>query len=153
MQTEWLEHNGKQYYFDANDGYMVKSQWIPGKDGKQYYILSDGILAKDLAVKNEKDYYFVNKDGAWDRSTLTEEDVKALGYKTGYKCGTPNTTQGWHLIDESGIGTEVVITNQGTLRQFEGGKTVVNDEQVRRLWDMTNYPEKYIKDLNSMSVT
>ena len=152
MQTEWQEHNGKQYYFDANDGHMVKSQWIPGKDGKQYYLLSDGTLAKDLAVKNENDYYYVNEDGAWDGSTLTEEEVKALGYKTGYKCGTPNATQGWHLIDESGIGTEVVITNQGTLRQFEGGETVFDDEQVRRLWDMTNYPGEYFKKLNGMQV-
>lgn len=153
MQTEWQEHNGKQYYFDANDGHMVKSQWIPGKDGKQYYLLSDGTLAKDLAVKNENDYYYVNEAGTWDGSTLTEEEVKALGYKTGYKNGTPNATQGWHLIDENGIGSEVVITNEGTLRQFEGGEAVFNNEQVRRLWDLTNNPEKYIKDLNSLSVT
>lgn len=152
MQTEWQEHNGKQYYFDANDGHMVKSQWIPGKDGKQYYLLSDGTIAKDLAVKNENNYYYVDKDGVWDGSTLTEEEVKALGYKTGYKCGTPNATQGWHLIDESGIGTEVVITNQGILRQFEGGETVFDNERARMLWDMTGNPEKYFRDLNGMQV-
>ena len=55
---------------------MYSSQWIVYK-GNQYYLSSDGSMAKSAYIKskdiNSNKYYFVNKDGIyepqWDTST------------------------------------------------------------------------------------
>lgn len=151
MQKEWQMHDGKQYYFDANDGHMVKSQWIPGRDGSQYYLLADGTMAEDMAVKDKDgSYYYVDDAGKWDGKTLTAEQVRKLGYTIGYKRGTRNATKGWHLMDEDGVGSEGILTDRGVLRQFEGGEIVLNPEAMQNLYDIAQDPTRFIRGLNSI---
>lgn len=151
MQKEWQTHDGKQYYFDANDGHMVKSQWIPGHDGSQYYLLADGTMAEDMAVKDKDgSYYYVDDSGKWDGKTLTAEQVRKLGYTVGYKRGTRNATKGWHLMDEDGVGSEGILTDRGILKQFDGGETVFNQDMTNKLWEFAKDPTKYINGLSSI---
>lgn len=153
MQTEWQEHDGKQYYFDANDGHMVKSKWIPGKGGSQYYLLADGTMAEDMAIKgNDGSYYYVDDDGKWDGDTLTAEQVRKLGYTIGYKKGTRCATKGWHLIDEEGVGSEGILTKAGVLTRFNGGEIVFNSEEMQNLLDIAAKPNRFIEDIVARSM-
>ena len=154
MQTEWQEHDGKQYYFDANDGHMVKSKWIPGKGGSQYYLLADGTMAEDMAIKgNDGSYYYVDDDGKWDGDTLTAEQVRKLGYTIGYKKGTRCATKGWHLMDEEGVGSEGILTKAGVLTRFNGGEIVFNSEEMQNLLDIAAKPNRFIEDIVARSMS
>lgn len=51
---------------------------------------------------------------------------------------------GLTLTDEDGLGSEVIITKDGVLRQLQAGSTVLNAEQVKRLWELSQLP---IQDL------
>lgn len=147
MQTEWQEHDGDYYYFDANDGHMVKSQWIPRNDGKQYYLTANGTMAKDMAIKDKaaKDtYYYVDEDGVWDGETISYEDVKDRDLKVGYKTGTMNAAPGIHPVEESGL--ELIISDQSKLVRFKGGEKVFNDEMTKQLWTFAADPNKYLTD-------
>lgn len=153
MQTEWQEHDGKQYYFDANDGHMVKSKWIPGKGGSQYYLLADGTMAEDMAIKgNDGSYYYVDDDGKWDGDTLTAEQVRKLGYTIGYKKGTRCATKGWHLMDEEGVGSEGILTKAGVLTRFNGGEIVFNSEEMQNLLDIAGNPNRFVEDIVARSM-
>ena len=57
---------------------------------------------------------------------------------TGYASGTSNATSGVHLFDENGIGSEMLITSDGVLKQFNGGEYVFNDDQVKSLANLAN---------------
>ena len=154
MQTEWQEYDGKQYYFDANDGHMVKSKWIPGKGGSQYYLLADGTMAEDMAIKgNDGSYYYVDDDGKWDGDTLTAEQVRKLGYTIGYKKGTRCATKGWHLMDEEGVGSEGILTKAGVLTRFNGGEIVFNSEEMQNLLDIAAKPNRFIEDIVARSMS
>lgn len=151
MQTEWQEHDGKQYYFDAYDGHMVKSQWIPGRGGSQYYLLADGTMAEDMAIRDKDgSYYYVDDDGKWDGDTLTAEQVRKLGYSIGYKNGTRHATKGWHLMDEEGIGSEGILTDRGVIRQFNGGEIVLNSEAMKNLYNVAQDPTRFVRGLSNI---
>lgn len=151
MQTEWQEHDGKQYYFDAYDGHMVKSQWIPGRGGSQFYLLADGTMAEDMAIRDKDgSYYYVDDDGKWDGDTLTAEEVRKLGYTIGYKKGTRSATKGLHLMDEEGVGSEGIITDKGVIRQFNGGEIVLNSEAMKNLYNVAQDPTRFIRGLSGI---
>lgn len=99
-------------------------------------------------------YYKGNIDGSF--GSQTNAALKAfqrdsgissdgiLGPKTkaklkarGYKDGTKNATKGWHLFDEEGLGSEVIITNRGVLREMDGDM-VFNKDQKNFLWKLSN---------------
>lgn len=141
MQTEWVEDdNGNWRYFDANTGEMQKGIWIPGRNGEQYYLDKNGTMATNAAVKGEngQDYYYVDEDGVWDGKTLTYDEVKKLGLKVAYKKGTNNAKKGLALTDEEGLGSEVIITKYGALRQLNSGDHVFNADQVKTLYEMSS---------------
>lgn len=149
MQTEWQEHNGKQYYFDANDGHMIKSEWIPGRNGAYYYLTADGSMAENMAIKSKdgNEYYYVDGSGKWDGKTLSKDEVRKKGYTIGYRNGTTRAKKGLNLMDEDGLGSEVVISKYGVLQQFKGGEHVFNSEQTGRLWDISKNPKDYIDNI------
>lgn len=154
MQTEWQEHNGKQYYFDANDGHMIKSEWIPGRNGTYYYLTADGSMAENMAIKSKdgNDYYYVDESGKWDGKTLTKDEVRKKGYAVGYRNGTTKAKKGLNLMDEDGLGSEVVISKYGVLQQFKGGEHVFNSEQTNRLWDISKNPKDYIDNIVNQKI-
>lgn len=154
MQTEWQEHNGKQYYFDANDGHMIKSEWIPGRNGTYYYLTADGSMAENMAIKSKdgNDYYYVDGSGKWDGKTLTKDEVRKKGYAVGYRNGTTKAKKGLNLMDEDGLGSEVIISKYGVLHQFKGGEHVFNSEQTSRLWDISKNPKDYIDNIVNQKI-
>lgn len=154
MQTEWQNHNGDYYYFDANNGHMIKSQWIPGNDGKQYYLTADGTMATDMAIKDKKDgdkYYYVDEDGVWDGETINYEEVKDRDLKVGYKNGTKNATPGWHPVNENGF--EYVLTKEGTLASFGGGEKVFSNEMSNKLWELAANPAQFIMEASKANLS
>lgn len=54
--SDWLNDNGKFYYFNA-DGYMLSNVWIGN-----YYVGSDGAM---LTNTTTPDGYYVGADGMW----------------------------------------------------------------------------------------
>ena len=62
----------------------------------------------------------------------------------GYKNGTLSASKGLHLFDEEGLGSEIIITKEGALRQFNAGDTVFSDKMVDNLWNLAqNNPISY----------
>ena len=155
MNTEWQKINGKWYYFDANDGHMVTSTWIPGNNGEYYYLQSDGTMATNAYVPTEDKtgYYYVDDEGIWDGDVVREEELRKKGnVKVAYKKGTLNAKEGTALTDEDGLGSEVIITKHGALRQLDYGDTVFNSDMVKKLWDFAVDPNKFLDGVSGSKV-
>lgn len=154
MQTEWQEHDGKQYYFDANDGHMVKSKWIPGKGGSQYYLLADGTMAEDMAIKgNDGSYYYVDDDGKWDGDTLTAEQVRKLGYTIGYKKGRkciPHDQLAWTQENKPELITRP--SDGALLTPLKLGDGVINGDLTQNLLDIAGNPNRFVEDIVARSM-
>ena len=58
--------------------------------------------------------------------------------KNAYAKGSRHTPKGIGLFDEDNLGSEVLVTKDGVLRQFNAGDTVFNSEMVQRLWDFAS---------------
>lgn len=71
--------------------------------------------------------------GTYDQNIFMLDWMKSHGYCKGTNSAKP----GIHLTDEDGLGSEVIVTKYGTLRQLEAGDTVFSKEQVQKLWDMS----------------
>lgn len=71
--------------------------------------------------------------GTYDQNIFMLDWMKSHGYRKGTNSAKP----GIHLTDEDGLGSEVIVTKYGTLRQLEAGDTVFSKEQVQKLWDMS----------------
>ena len=71
--------------------------------------------------------------GTYDQNIFMLDWMKSHGYRKGTNSAKP----GIHLTDEDGLGSEVIVTKYGTLRQFDSGDTVFSKEQVQKLWDMS----------------
>lgn len=152
MITGWNDNDGQWRYFEPDNGQMVKSTWREDRNGNSYYLDKNGVMAANCAVKAKdgNDYYYVNEDGMWDGQSLSHEEVKRRGLTVAYKMGTRNARKGFNLMDENGIGSEAIITDQGVLRQFEGGETVFDDSKVKKLWEFACDPTKFMSNLNGM---
>lgn len=64
--------------------------------------------------------------------------------ENGYKNGTFSATKGWHLFDELGLGSEVIITKDGAMRQFNAGDKVINSEGTSNLFTFANDPSGFL---------
>lgn len=71
--------------------------------------------------------------GTYDQNIFMLDWMKSHGYRK----GTNSAKHGIHLTDEDGLGSEVIVTKYGTLRQLDSGDTVFSKEQVQKLWDMS----------------
>ncbi len=147
MKTEWDDSQGDWHYFDKDTGEMQKSQWIQGKRGEWYYLTADGSMARDAAVKAKdgNGYYLVDEDGAWRESDgiLTKKQVDELGYDIAYRSGTKHAQKGVALTDEEELGSEVLITKDGALRQLDYGDRVFNSDQVEMLWKLSQTSDPF----------
>ena len=133
---------------------MIKSEWIPGRNGTYYYLTADGSMAENMAIKSKdgNDYYYVDESGKWDGKTLTKDEVRKKGYAVGYRNGTTKAKKGLNLMDEDGLGSEVIISKYGVLQQFKGGEHVFNSEQTNRLWDISKNPKDYIDNIVNQKI-
>lgn len=137
-QTAWY------YMGDPNDGSMKTSTWVQGKDGKYYFVDHSGVMARNGYVKsaNSGMYYWVNGDGVWEPQWNTynpdlskykqyyNRGKKSVPYDTmAYTDDTPN-----HKLD---LGSEVIITNKGVLREMNAGDMVFSKDQKEALWNLS----------------
>ena len=83
--------------------------------------------------------YYEQITGDSDYYGTAEQNIRLLNYlkNNGYRKGTNSAKPGLTLTDEDGLGSEVIVTKYGTLRQLEAGDTVFSKEQVQKLWDMS----------------
>lgn len=96
-------------WHDYNSSFAARSQYYDQMGGEgQYY-------------------------GTYDQNIFMLDWMKSHGYRKGTNSAKP----GIHLTDEDGLGSEVIVTKYGTLRQLEAGDTVFSKEQVQKLWDMS----------------
>lgn len=70
------------------------------------------------------------------------DNTKAHFRARGYAKGSPSTKKGLAYYDEEGLGSEVIITDKGVLRQFNAGEIVFNAEQAKYLYDTSKYAVK-----------
>ena len=70
------------------------------------------------------------------------KNTKAAFRARGYATGSPSTKKGLAYYDEEGLGSEVIITDKGVLRQFNAGEIVFNAEQAKYLYDTSKYAVK-----------
>lgn len=74
--------------------------------------------------------------------------------KKGYASGAKSATSGYHWYDEYGIGSEIYITKDGILNQFDGGETIFNSDMVKNLWNLSQKtPELLLRNMSSSSGT
>ena len=160
MMTGWNDESGDWRYFQEKGddiGKMVKSDWVQDKKKNWYYVGADGAMVTDKAVKDKKKdgvYYYLDEDGKWDGKELTYEQVKKLGLSVGYRKGTKSATPGLKPFDEEGRGSEIIITDDGTmLRDFSAGDMVLNKDMANNLWNIAKNPNLYTDGLKNNLVT
>lgn len=143
MQTGWQpwgkDSQGRLIWYYLNpSGDMATSTWISGEGGKQYYVDSTGAMVRDAYVKSKDKnlYYWVNSDGVWEPQWDTATpDLKK--YRLAYAGGTSRSQSGPALTDEEGLGSEVIITPSGVIRQLQAGSTVLSKSQVDYLYNLS----------------
>lgn len=88
---------------------------------------------KDILESN----YSAHKSST-GQSALLDVSRKAIKnlFNNGYASGTSNAKKGLNLFDEDGFGSELILTNDGILTQFNGGERVFSPEMADRLWEM-----------------
>ena len=80
-----------------------------------------------------------------------EQNIRFLDWlkEHGYANGTRSATKGLHLFDENGLGSEVILTNDGVLKQFEGGENVFDAQSTKNLWNLAQInPSRLMPNLN-----
>lgn len=138
-QTAWY------YMGDPNDGSMKASTWVKGKNGEYYFVDHTGVMARNGYVKsvNSGLYYWVNGDGVWEPqwNTYNPDLSKYKQYYNSGKKRVPYDTMAYtddtpqHKLD---LGSEVIITNKGVLREMNAGDMVFSKDQKEFLWDLSN---------------
>lgn len=73
----------------------------------------------------------------------------------GYRNGTRSASKGLHLFDENGLGSEILITKEGILKQFDGGERVLNSEMADNLYRLAqeNPPSAFHTSFQSENFT
>lgn len=94
-------------------------------------------------------HFFTSSVG--EKNTREKQGWKdeGIAYYSGYAGGTYKAAKGTHLTDEKGLGSEVIITKNGALRQLDSGDRVFNDEQVKALWAMSKAPAAKFTPIHS----
>lgn len=132
------------YMGDPNDGSMKASTWVKGKNGEYYFVDHSGVMARDGYVKsaNSGVYYWVNGQGVWEPqwNTYNPDLSKYKLYYNSGKKRVPYDTMAYtddtpqHKLD---LGSEVIITNKGVLREMNAGDMVFSKDQKEALWNLS----------------
>ena len=64
MCTGWIHFaNGDWYYFDTESGEMIRNKWVTdSEEGKSYYLTSSGVMARNTVIDGT---YRVNENGEY----------------------------------------------------------------------------------------
>ena len=63
MVIKWKQFsNGNWYYFDPQNGAMVKSKWVIEDDKTSYYVQENGVLATNTVINGK---YRVDASGKY----------------------------------------------------------------------------------------
>ena len=82
MIKGWFKNaEGDWYYMNPADGALINGQWFKDND-KWYYATDSGILAKNVYIKDEKGYCWVNYDGEWDGRYVSSPDLTGCEQET-----------------------------------------------------------------------
>lgn len=145
VQTGWYKDGWKWYYLNP-DGKMVSSDWVDYK-GNRYFLQKDGAMAFNTYVwdPDEGVYHWVNADGAM----VPGKDVKTPPPGSNvvkYAKGTKHSRGGIALVDEEGLGSEVILDPKyGRLTKLSQDSHVYSKTASNNLWDMANNPSKFIE--------
>ena len=143
---DWSDNWDNSDSGSSNDGGSDGVNWIYSPDDfpKDELDISSSIVDRikwhdyDSSFAARSQYYDqMGGDGqyygTYDQNIFMLDWMKSHGYRKGTNSAKP----GIHLTDEDGLGSEVIVTKYGTLRQLEAGDTVFSKEQVQKLWDMS----------------
>ena len=84
----------------------------------------------------------------------TETLIPQISKGKGYAKGTKSAVKGIHLTDEEGIGSEVIITKHGALRQLDNGDHVFNADMSENLWKLAQVnPEELMRNMSITPIT
>lgn len=70
VRNNWYKDGEDWYWFDGA-GMMVSNVWKAGKDGKWYYLGSDGKMLKDTWLLLDQELFRLNPDGSMFEGRLT----------------------------------------------------------------------------------
>lgn len=137
-QTSQSSYNNSSYY----NGLSGSGGGSGGGSSRVTYDSSIDYMAQaQSAIKRGDDKaaanYLAKRDAKIDGEGLSykKESLSDVKKKMGYASGTMNATKGWHEVDENG--GETYITTDGKFHNFEGGEYVFDNEQTRRLWELS----------------
>lgn len=117
--------------------------------GKTYSATGQSRLQSAIAIWREwkQDY----DNGQTDRTTYSVQDVYNTilnkypdKYKLNeYASGTSHSKQGLAIVDEEGIGTELILNQptKGRYTNLDEGSVVFNKKQTENLWELSKYSE------------
>lgn len=134
-----------RYYYDSQGVMPSGSKYL----GQKVYITK--INTKSWATKP----YHISTGktlGSGDLGWVTLDQLK--GYYTGSRYIDKRQ---WAFMDDTrggnlDVGSEVIVTKHGVLKQFEAGDTIFNKEQVQKLWEMSKGTFSPMMNLNTSSV-
>jgi len=136
-QTSQSSYNNSSYY----NGLSGSGGGSGGSSRVTYDSSIDYMAQAQSAIKRGDDKaaanYLAKRDAKIDGEGLSykKESLSDVKKKMGYASGTMNATKGWHEVDENG--GETYITSDGKFHNFEGGEYVFDNEQTRRLWELS----------------
>lgn len=117
------------------------------KDLDPEYSLVDRLKDNDIQADFQSRAMYWSKifGGTYTGSASQNRQFMSWLKENGYKNGTFSATKGWHLFDELGLGSEVIITKDGAMRQFDAGDKVINAEGTSNLFTFANDPQGFLE--------
>ena len=76
--ADWSQQNGKWYYYNDNNGRLVRNDWVCSKDA-WYYMDYNGVMQTNSLID---DTYYVNENGVYVAGEW-EKDSKGTKYHAG----------------------------------------------------------------------
>lgn len=73
--------------------------------------LADFLLRKDLSLTNNLSVQKIDRENGYQILTLTEQGNEGAGQVKLFFTEAPYTLQKWHVIDATGLTTEIVLQN------------------------------------------
>ena len=144
--------NGNSSSSDGDIQWIYEKNYYPTDQLNIDTSIVDRLKWNDFASSFEaRSQYYSQMGGEGNYYATYDQNVWMLEWmkRNGYANGTKNATKGLHLFDEDGIGSEVILTKHGTLKQFEGGEHVFDSQSVQNLWELAQFdPSRLAPDLN-----
>ena len=84
VANDWYQDGQDWYWFD-DAGFMVSDTWKTGKDGKWYYLESNGAMAKNQWIIWKKELYRVSEDGSMVEGDLHLTSDERGAFKIAYR--------------------------------------------------------------------